>query len=207
MSVVSLLRIGAVLCVVGGVAGMVGYLLAPFPPMDVKQQVASATFVAGYGLAALGGHLVVLGLPAVYALIAGRGGVPGLIGFLFLMLGAMGVGYVNSLLNLLVKPWAVGHPIPIDALNSGPPASMVYLFGCAFILLIGAIVFGVVNIRTQTYSRWPSIALIVSGIGVILWPQVGVSLFFASVAWYGVELWTRTKSALLVDEAGTPQPS
>src|SRR5215208_6711014 len=56
-------------------------------------------------LGALGSALVLLGLPAVYARMAGEGGLPGLVGFALIEVSWVFFGLFLSLYGALVLPW------------------------------------------------------------------------------------------------------
>ena len=78
-----LFRIGGLLIFVGAVAFVLHVVLRSVLTAGVEPAVSAQAglWVPLNVLGALGAALVLLGLPAVYARMAGEGGMPGLVGF------------------------------------------------------------------------------------------------------------------------------
>src|SRR5215218_204479 len=76
-------RIGGLLVFVGAVAFVLHVVLRSVLTAGVDPAVSAQAglWVPLNALGALGAALVLLGLPAVYARMAGQGGMPGLVGF------------------------------------------------------------------------------------------------------------------------------
>src|SRR5918999_2692138 len=99
--------IGGLLVIVGAFAFVLHVVLRSVISAGVDSAVSAQAglWVPVNALGALGAALVLLGLPAVYARMAGRGGLPGLVGFALIEVSWMFFGLFLSLYGALVLPW------------------------------------------------------------------------------------------------------
>lgn len=199
-----LVRVGAVLLIVGAVAGAVGGVIAP-DSSNVRNQVTSPLFAPAMVLGMLGGLLTVLGVPAAYAKIAREAGWLGGVGFAGLMLAAVMLGFFTSTLSFLILPWLAGQPISPSVLQDGPPGFFPYFVASNLIALVGALSFGLAILRTGGFSRAAGYLFMVAGVvNLVLGflpglPPViqsfGAILFYIALLWTGFELWQSAEEA------------
>jgi hypothetical protein len=165
-------RIGGLLVFVGAVAFVLHVVLRSVLTAGVDPAVAAQAglWVPVNALGALGAALVLLGLPAVYARMAGQGGLPGLVGFALIEVSWTFFGLFLSLYGALVLPWLADQAPRLVADSS--PAPLGYLV--AFVLgllawLLGAALLAVPFVRGPARPRWVGYVLPASA----LWYLVG----------------------------------
>lgn len=206
------LRIGAVVLIVGGIVGVVSTLASP-TAADPNEQLASPLWAPAQLLGMVAGILTVIALPAVYARMARRTGAIGLLGFVALMVTGIMLGFFPFAVTLLVLPWLAGLPIPASELQNGPPSFFVYFSVASLFALVGSILFGLAIIRSGVFSRWPGYLLLVAGLANLVttflgdvpdpvWMAAPV-LFNLGLAWLGYDLW---KTPEEVDIGGREEP-
>ena len=123
-------------------------------------------------LGALGAALVLLGLPAVYARMAGEGGIPGLVGFALIEVSWMFFGLFLSLYGALVLPWLADQAPRLVADSSPIPLGFAVAFALGLLAwLLGAVLLAVPFVRGPARPRWVGYLLP----GSALW--VAVSTF------------------------------
>jgi hypothetical protein len=126
-------------------------------------------------LGVIGAVLVLAGMPAMYARMAGPGGLLGLIGVGLIALGWLFFGLFLSFYSMVVLPWLVSNaPQLADGLNQYPP--MLVAFGAALLAeTVGIALFAIPFVRGLVDSRWIGYVLIASAVmtvgGVFLAPS------------------------------------
>lgn len=198
-----IVRVSAVVLLVGGVLGLIGGLI----PSDPAQGMSPLAITSGV-LSLVGALLTVLALPGAYSRIARDAGWLGLLGFAGVMTAGIALGYFFGALGVVVFPWLAGLPVPSSALQEGPPTIFAYAMLFSFIALIGAVLFGLAILRTNIYSRWVGYLFILAGVVNLatnfvpnpssLVQGLGGDLFYAAGIWLGYELWqTASETGLL----------
>jgi hypothetical protein len=121
-------------------------------------------------LGALGAALVLLGLPAVYARMAGQGGLPGLIGFALIEVSWMFFGLFLSLYGALVLPWLADQAPRLVVADAPTPEGVVVSFAVGLLAwLVGAALLAVPFVGGRVRPRWVGYLLPASA----LWVAVG----------------------------------
>jgi hypothetical protein len=122
-------------------------------------------------LGALGAALVLLGLPAVYARMAGRAGLTSLDGFALIEVSWMFFGLFLSLYGAIVLPWlATQAPQLVDG-SSPAPTGVVVAFALGLLAwLLGAVLLAVPIVGRLARGRWVGFVLPASA----LWALVGI---------------------------------
>ena len=165
--------IGGLLVCVGAVAFVVHLVVRSVLTAGVDPTVSAraALWVPVNALGALGAALVLLGLPAVYARMAGQGGLPGLVGFALIEVSWTFFGLFLSLYGALVLPW-LAHQAPRLVAGSSPaPVGFVVAFALGLLAwLVGAVLLAVPLVRGPARARWVGYVLPASA----LWALVGV---------------------------------
>ena len=120
-------------------------------------------------LGVVGAILVLLGLPALYARMADRLGMSGLIGIVLLTIGWMFVGLFLSLYSVLIMPWlADAAPSLIDGSTPQPAAFVIaFVVGLAA-WLVGSVLLAIPFIRKRAQPAWVGYALVASGVWMII---------------------------------------
>lgn len=164
--------IGGLLVFVGAVAFVVHVVVRSVLTAGVDPSVSARAglWVPVNVLGAFGAVLVLLGLPAVYARIAGQGRLPGLVGFALIEVSWTFFGLFLSFYGALVLPWlAAQAPELVDG-SSPTPAGGVVAFALGLLAwLLGAVLLAVPFVRGLVRGRWVGYVLPASA----LWALVG----------------------------------
>ena len=138
--------------------------------VDPAVSAQAGLWVPVNALGALGAALVLLGLPAVYARMAGQGGLPGLVGFALVEVSWMFFGLFLSLYGALVLPWLADQAPRLAAGSSPTPLGFVVAFALGLLAwLLGAVLLAVPFVRGPARARWVGYLLPASA----LWALVG----------------------------------
>ncbi len=117
-----------------------------------------------------GALLVLLGLPGMYAHMAGAAGWPGLIGIGLLSVAWMFFGLFLSLYSVLVFPWLADKAPALVAPSTPLPPALVMAFITGLVAwLAGTVLFAIPFIRRRVRPRWVGYVLPVSA----LWAVIG----------------------------------
>jgi len=165
--------IGGLLVVVGAVAFGVHLVVRSILTAGVEPAVSAqgTLWLPINALGALGAALVLLGLPAVYAPLAGRGGRSGLIGFALIELSWTFFGLFLSLYGVLVLPWLADQAPRLVTGSSATPVAFAVAFALALLAwLVGGVLLAVPFLRGPGRRRWVGFLLPASAI----WAAVGV---------------------------------
>lgn len=120
-------------------------------------------------LGVIGAFLVMLGLPAVHARMAGSSGRSALIGIALLAVAWMFFGVFLSLYGLLVLPWLANSAPTLVAPSTPPPPAFVVAFVIGlFAWLVGSGLLAIPFIRKREQPPWVGYALAASGIWVVI---------------------------------------
>jgi len=164
-------RIGGLLVFVGAVAFVLHVVLRSVLTAGVEPAVSAQAglWVPVNALGALGAALVLLGLPAVYAPMAGEGGMPGLVGFALIEVSWMFFGLFLSLYSALVLPWLADQAPRLVAASAPIPLGFVVAFALGLLAwLVGAVLLAVPFVKGQARARWVGYVLPASALWVLV---------------------------------------
>jgi hypothetical protein len=167
-----LFQIGGLGLFVGAVAFVLHVVLRSVLTAGVDPAVSAQVglWVPVNALGALGAALVLLGLPAVYARVAGQGGLPGLVGIALIASAWMFFGVFLSLYGALVAPWLADRAPRLVADSSPAPFGFVVSFGVGLLAwLVGAVLLAAPFVGGRVRPRWVGYLLPASA----LWVAVG----------------------------------
>lgn len=120
-------------------------------------------------LGVVGAFLVILGLPAVYARMAGSGGLSVLIGIALVAVAWMFFGLFLSLYGLLVLPWLADKAPTLLAPSTPPPPAFIVGFVIGLLAwLVGTVLLAIPFIRRREQPSWVGYTLSASGIWVVI---------------------------------------
>lgn len=126
-------------------------------------------WVSVNALGIMGAFLVILGLPAMYARMAGSAGLSGLIGVALLAMAWMFFGLFLSLYSTLVLPWLADKgPSLIAASTPPPPAFMIGFVIGLLAWLVGTVLLAIPFIRRRVQPSWVGYLLAASGVWVVI---------------------------------------
>jgi hypothetical protein len=126
-------------------------------------------------LGVIGAVLVLVGMPAMYARMAGASGLLGFIGVLLLALGWLFFGVFVSFYSMVVLPWlASTTPLLADELNQHPP--LLLTFSAALLAdVVGTVLCAISLVRGGLHPRWVSSVLFASAFmmigGIVIAPR------------------------------------
>jgi hypothetical protein len=166
-----LFRIGGLLVFVGAVAFVLHVVLRSVLTAGVDPAVSAQAglWVPLNALGAMGAALVLLGLPAVYARMAGEGGLTGLVGFALIEVSWMFFGLFLSLYGALVLPWLADQAPRLVAASAPTPLGFVVAFALGLLAwLVGAVLLAVPLVRGPARARWVGYLLPASALWVLV---------------------------------------
>lgn len=209
-------KIGGLLVFVGAVAFVLHVVLRSVLSAGVDPAVSAQAglWVPVNALGALGAALVLLGLPAVYARMAGEGGMPGLVGFALIEVSWMFFGLFLSLYGALVLPWLADQAPSLVAADAPTPEGVVVSFAVGLLVwLVGAALLAAPFVGGRVRPRWvgyllPASALWVavgtlvvapggpaSNLAVNLLSNLGPVLLLIGVGYLGFRAWAESSPA------------
>lgn len=171
MSGTRLFRIGGLLVFVGAVAFVLHVVLRSVLTAGVDPAVSAQAglWVPVNALGALGAALVLLGLPAVYARMAGEGGLSGVVGFALIEVSWMFFGLFLSLYGALVLPWLADQAPRLVAASAPTPFGFAVAFALGLLAwLLGAVLLAVPFVRGPSRVRWVGYMLPASALWVLV---------------------------------------
>lgn len=120
-------------------------------------------------LGVVGAALVLLGLPAMYARIAGASGLPGLIGVVLLAVAWMFFGLFLSLYSALVLPWLADKAPSLIVATAPLPTAFILAFAAGLVAwFIGAVLLAIAFIRRRAQPTWVGYVLPASAVWVVI---------------------------------------
>lgn len=120
-------------------------------------------------LGVLGAVLVLLGLPAVAAVIARSGSMLGSIGLALLATSWMFFGLFLSLYGLLVLPWLTEKAPTLVAASAPPPAALVSVFIVSLLIwFAGAVFLATPFLRRRVQPLWVGWLLMASSVWAVI---------------------------------------
>jgi hypothetical protein len=201
MSSTTLYRLSGFSLLVGSVLAVIGTILGL-----LSSDPASTITVAGAMVSLVGGTLLVLGLPGMYAIQAQRAGILGLIGTTLMLIYVLILGTFGNTFNALVLPYIATHA---PALMNNPPGGLELFFMVGGLLgAVGGILLGIAIMRAAILPRWAGLLLMV---GVVLQfagdflqsPIANLGFLFVMIAfaWLGLGvLWLKQQEATAQSE-------
>jgi hypothetical protein len=116
-------------------------------------------------LGALGAALVLLGLPRMYARMAGPAGVAGLVGAVLIALAWMFFGVFLSLFGVLVAPWLADQAPALVAATAPTPTGIVVAFIAALVAwFVGTVLLAIPFLRGRVQPRWVGYLLLAAAL-------------------------------------------
>jgi hypothetical protein len=111
-------------------------------------------FVIGF----IGSVFVLLGLPGVYTRQAGRAGILGLLGFLFIWYVILFQGVVIPFTSVTIISQITAHIVPPSAgvpmATISPPAWMPFFLASLVGQLLGVLLLAIATLRARVFPRW-----------------------------------------------------
>ena len=160
-------------------------------------------------LGVMGAALVLLGMPAMYARIAGPIGLLGLVGVVLIALGWMFFGLFLSLFSAIVLPWLADKaPSLVDAINQSAGLIIAFIGGLVAVL-VGTVLLAIPFIRGGAQPRWVGYVLVASALmtvvgdfiiapngpatnlAVNLLSNLGPVLLMIALGYLGSRMWSR----------------
>src|SRR3990170_8079232 len=206
-----LFRISGLGLFVGAIAFVVHVVLravitaGPAPATVAKQ----SSWVPISALGLMGAALVLLGLPAMYARMAGPTGVIGLVGVVLIALALMFFGVFLSLYSVLVLPWLADKAPSLVAASVPLPVGFVIAFIAGLVAwFVGAVLLAIPFIRGRVQPRWVGYVLPASALWVVvgstiiapsgpatnlainLLSNLGLVLLLVGVGYLGFRMWS-----------------
>jgi len=167
---VGLFRLSGLALVIGGAAFILHIASRSVltSEMDLVTAYRDALWVPINVLGVFGALLVLLGLPAMYARMAGSTGLLGLAGVVLISLEWIFFGVFLSLFAVLVAPWLAGEAPALVGTSSRLPAAFTIAFVTALLAwLIGAVLLAIPLIRGGVRPRWVGVLLPISAMWAV----------------------------------------
>jgi hypothetical protein len=166
-----LFRIGGLGLFVGAVVFVIHVVSRSLITAGVDPAVSAqeGPWVPINALSAVGAALVLLGLPAVYAWMAGPTGLPGLVGVTLIEVAWMFFGVFLSLYSELVLPWLADKAPSLVADSAPLPVGFVVAFIIGLVAwFVGAVRSTAPFIGGRVGPRWVGYVLPASALWVVV---------------------------------------
>lgn len=219
MTIIQFYRSSGLGLLIGASAFLVHLVLRSFvtaglDPVTFAQQ---SSWVPINVLGVVGAALVILGLPVLYAKLAGPTGRLGLIGVLLIALAWLFFGLFLSLYSVLVAPWLANQAPELAA--APLPVAFIIAYGAALITeFVGCVLFAIPFLRGRVQPRWVGYVLpaaaILTAVGAFIAPSgpaadlainllsnLGPMLLMGVFVCLGYGLWSEDASARQVEPA------
>ena len=166
-----LYRISGLGLLIGAVAFVVHVVLRSLitAGVDPSTFAKQGLWVPINALGVMGAALVLLGLPAMYARVAGPTGLLGLVGVVLVAVAWMFFGVFLSLYSVLLLPWLADKAPSLVAASAPLPAGFVIAFIAGLVAwFVGAALLAIPFIRGRAQPRWVGYALPASALWVVV---------------------------------------
>lgn len=221
-----LFRISGLALLVGVVAFIVHIVArsvitaGPDPATFAKE----ALWVPINALGVMGAALVLLGMPAMYARMAGPTGLLGLVGVVLITLSWMFFGVFLSLYSVLVAPWLADKAPSLLAASAPIPAGFIIAFIAGVVAeLVGTVLLAIPFIRGRVQPRWvgyvlPASALLAvvgdfiapdgpaTNVAINLFSNLGPVLLLLALGVLGSRMWSEHAPAKQPEPRVHPSP-
>jgi hypothetical protein len=206
-----LYRISGLGLLIGAVAFVVHVVLRSLitAGLDPSIFATQGLWVPINALGVIGAALVLLGLPAMYARVAGPTGLLGLVGVVLIAFAWMFFGLFLSFYSVLVLPWLADKaPALVVAAAPLPTAFVVAFIAGLVAWFIGTLLFAIPFMRGQIQPRWAGYILPASALWVVvgnliiapngpatnlvinLLSNLGPVLLLVAVGYLGARMWS-----------------
>lgn len=215
MSTTNIYRLSGLVLAVGGLIGVVAFVLdlvvdALYPHIEDDTLLAATTsaWVIHAALLFVGALLIVLALPGLYTRLREKAGILGLIAFVLTFLGLIMGDVMGAGISAFALPPLTASAAGRTVLHANPPyPGIVSGLGGIFTLL-GVLLLGIVLVRARVLPRWVGVPLIAGVIvfipGVTLGANaLGPLIIYAGFALCGIMLISRTTAPAM---ESVPQP-
>jgi hypothetical protein len=156
----TLYRLSGVALLIGGMLAAIGYIIGSFISGHDSSAITSPVTLASLLIVFFGSLLILLGLPGMYVRQAGRAGILGLLGFLFLSYVFLFDQVVQSFINATIAPELAAHPATLVFALSYPPAMGPFLLAGMLTQILGPLLFGIAILRAGVFPRWTAWVLL-----------------------------------------------
>jgi hypothetical protein len=155
----------------------------------------------------IGAALVLLGLPAMYARMAGPAGLLGLVGVVLIALAWLFFGVFLSLYSVLVAPWLAEKAPSLVSAAAPLPAGIIIAFIIGLVAeVVGSVLLAIPFIRGRVQPRWvgymlPAAALLrvvgnfiapsgpATNLAINLLSNLGPMLLLVALEYLGWRMW------------------
>lgn len=198
-------RLAAWSLIAGSVVASAGYLSAFLANGNGDERFAGSSWTALYTIALIGNVLVIVGLPTILHVQAGRSPRLSLIGYVGVLVPLVMLNVSEGCVEAFVKPYLADHGgIPKGDL----PGLTAYEIPALLIMLVGVICLGVAVFRARVLPWWVGALFIVSPLVGAAGLPGGAGLIsdyalFVALATVGVTV-LRSPAASTAGEARSP---
>jgi hypothetical protein len=210
MTISQFYRISGLGILIGAIAFVVHIVLRSLVTagLDPSSFAKQGLWVPINVLGVVGAALVLLGLPVMYAKIAGPTGLLGLLGVVLIALAWMFFGVFLSLYSVLVAPWLADQAPSLVAASTPTPAGFIIAFIAGLVAeFVGSVLLAVPFIRGRVQPRWvgyvlPGAALLTvvgdliapngpaANLAINLLSNMGPVLLMGALGYLGSRLWS-----------------
>jgi hypothetical protein len=172
-------------------------------------------------IGAIGGLILLVGLPALYTVQSKHAGIIGLLGSISLFVAVLLLAVVSNIIPAIAFANDVPPSGPSPTGQPQPPLFVLIIFLIGTVLLIaGSILFGIATLRTRAFESWAVWALMVLSVlstvpfalpfpAASVFGSIATILFLLLFTWFGYKLVFQTNTAVEVTAASAdaPEPS
>lgn len=182
-------RLAAWSLIAGSVVSTAGYLAAFFANGNGEERFAGSSWIALYTVALLGNVLVVLGLPALLHVQAGKAPRLTLLGYVGILVPLVVLNLGEGVIEAFVKPWLAEHGgIPENDL----PGLTSYEVPALLVCLVGMTCLALAVFRARVLPWWVGALFILTPVVAVAGLPGGLGLIadyslYLGLAAVGVE--------------------
>lgn len=154
MSSTTSYRLSGIALLLGSALSIVYYCSQAFLGGNDVHTLTSTLALISQDIGLIGSVFLLLGLPGMYVRQAGRAGILGLLGFLFVWYVTLFQGVMTPFANVTVIPGLLTHQVTLSYAIT-PPSTWAPFFIVSMVgQVLGVLLLAIATLRARVFPRW-----------------------------------------------------